>query len=149
MIRFLRIFWSSLTGLFKDKIVVGDELNSSFTVLPLEGDFSLTHSNYVVISDVARWEYIARTGHLKTIIKEKLVPVISEQEFKYIRSIPFLARYEVKTRLYSTDDKKFTFIHEFFHNGKIKATAQVKLCLLKNRKVVPPKEVIGSVEIRP
>ncbi len=102
----------------------------------------LNHSNYLVLFEQARWEWITEKGYgLQKVQETQIGPVILELQVQYRKELK--ARQEVIIESYvAQHERLFTQIHQEMksENGAVYAIIDLKFgCFdLKRRKLITP-----------
>ena len=145
----LRLFWLLISSIFKSRLPINKPKNSlTLRVLPNDIDinFHMNNGRYLTICDLTRVDMFIRTGLLKTMLKEKWIPVISEHTMKYKKGLSLFQKYEVKMEVIGWDDKSFQMIHTFIVNERVVAEGtSLGVIVSKKTGVVSPVDVIQKV----
>ena len=118
-----------------------------FTVLPNDLDTNLHMNNgrYLTIMDLGRTDALVRSGLVKSVIREKWMPVIAGISMIYRRSLAPFERYRLETHLIGWDDKwvymEQTFIRK---NGDVAARGFVKATFLKGGQRVASADIAAA-----
>ncbi len=128
-----------LRWLFIPKQSFLEEFELDFIVLPLDIDFNLHLNNakYLGFMDLGRMDATIRSGLFKAALKHKWQAVAASVNIVFRKEIPPFARFKLKTRLISFDEKWFYVEQDFVHKGKLCAKAIVKVGLLKGKLIEP------------
>ena len=126
---YFRCFYFLLLGVLRSRTQTSvDETRTSFRVLPNDLDLNLHMNNgrYLTILDLARIDYLGKSGLLKVCLGRKWFPILGSAEIKFFRPLNLWQRYEITTRLESWDEKWFVFSHRFEIDGKVVAQSSVR-----------------------
>ena len=136
-----RLIFVLVSGaLSKTRTSITDVHSVWFRVLPNDLDTNLHMNNgrYLTIMDLGRVDALLRSGLVKTITREKWMPVIAGVSMIFRRSLAPFERYRLETRLIGWDEKwvymEQTFIRQ---NGDLAARGYVKATFLKKGGRVP------------
>lgn len=105
----------------------------------------MNNGRYLTIMDIARTDYIIRTGLHKVIIKEKLGAVTAAVNISFLKELAPLSKYEVHSKVIAWDEMWIYIQQQFIQNDLIKANAIVKVTFLKKGKKMAPIEIMDLV----
>ena len=113
---YLRLLWTVLSSLARDRLHYSSVSESEFRVLPhdLDAFGHMNNGRYLQIMDVARTEWMVRTGVFTTIRRERWAPVLGGGFVRFRHSLHLMQRYRVRTRLLGWDRRWFYLEHAFF-----------------------------------
>jgi len=117
-------------------------------VWPADIDFNLHLNNarYLSSMDYGRVHFLARSGVLGPVLKERWAPVVGAVWITYRRSLELGARYELATRLVGWDSRWFYMEQVFTGDEGLAAVGWVKGALRDRNGVVAPQRVLDMVE---
>ena len=145
----LRMFLLLIASPFKPRLPFEKPKNAlTLRVLPNDIDlnFHMNNGRYLTICDLTRIDMFIRTGLLKTMLKEKWIPVISEHTMKYKKGLSLFQKYEVKMEVIGWDDKAFKMVHTFWVNDRVVAEGTSQgVIVCKKTGVVAPVDVMEKV----
>jgi acyl-CoA thioesterase FadM len=142
LVRMLLVWWR---GRFRGRLGPLDESVITLRVLPNDIDMNLHLNNgrYLTIMDLGRLDFIARTGMLRPMVRERWAPLVGSASIRFVRSIDALRRYQLRTRLMCWDDKWFYFEQRFERNGELVAIGWVKGLLRGRNGNLRPAEILA------
>jgi len=146
-----RMLYLLIASIFKPKLTIEYPRNSlSLRVLPNDLDINrhMNNGRYLTICDLSRVDMFIRTGLAKTMLKEGWMPVISEHTMTYKKPLMLFQRYELKSEIVDWDEKFFHMTHTFIVGKRTVAAGTSKGCVLGKSGVIPPNEVIETVQAR-
>lgn len=116
-----------------------------FRVWPHDIDINghLTASRYFSFGDLGRLNWMIQNNVFKDFVNLRFRGVVNAQEMTYIREFKPFARVELQVDLAAWDDKYTYFEQRYYHKGKLFSVGHARVCLLKGRKVFPPKQFIA------
>ena len=102
---YLRLFWTLLRAWWLPKLSTTDPFARQFRVLPNDIDINLHMNNgrYLTVADLMIVEYFARTGFLKTLMKNKWKPVLGGSIITYRRQLKLGQKYKLSYRWIASD----------------------------------------------
>lgn len=147
MVLFFRFIIVMVASLFRSRIGPLDESLVRFTVLPNDCDlnFHLNAGRYLGFMDVARMDLIGRTGLLRKMLRRKWRPVMGGVVVRYRRSIPPLARFEIRSRVLGWDEKWFYIEHVVEREGKFCAIGTVRTLVHSAASNITTRDVLALV----
>jgi len=140
-----------IKSFFKPSLSITKPKNSlQLRVLPNDIDinFHMNNGRYLTICDLTRVDLFIRTGLAKIMIKEKWMPVISEQAIKYKKALKMFQKYTVKMEIISRDKKSFKMLHTFHAEGRIVAEGSSNGVIISKSGVIPPEKVMDTLAAR-
>jgi len=146
---YFRFFYIIIKNyLFKRSISANDESLLDMRVLPTDLDLNMHMNNgrYLTVLDIARSEFLVRTGMDKVFFKNKFGGVTGGVHITFFKELNLFDKYQVKTKALHWDDMWFYIEHEFIKNNIVTAHAIVKVTFTKKRKRVAPQIVIDKLE---
>jgi acyl-CoA thioesterase FadM len=106
----------------------------------------MNNGRYLQIMDVARTEWMLRTGVADAIRKERWAPMLGGGVVRYRHSLRLFQRYTVRTRLLGWDERWFYLEHSFMdHRDRCVAVGVKRAGLRAENRWVGTEEVVGSV----
>ena len=145
---YFRLIFVLISGICsKPRTSIMDIHRVWFRVLPNDLDTNLHMNNgrYLTIMDLGRTDALLRSGLVKSIIRQKWMPVIAAVSMIYRRSLSPFERYCLETRLIGWDDKWIYMEQTFLRkNGDFAARGYVKATFLKNGGRVPSADIAAA-----
>jgi len=146
-----RMLWLLIASFFKPRLPIEKPKNSlCLRVLPNDIDINLHMNNgrYLTICDLTRVDMFIRAGLVKTMIKEKWIPVISEHTMKYKKALKVFQKYTIKMEITGWDKKSFKMLHTFIVAESIIVEGTSCGVILSKSAVIPPDDVMKKVASR-
>lgn len=143
----LRMIRVVIAACFRRRIDILDESRVRFVVWPNDLDLNVHMNNgrYLSIMDLGRFDLIARTGLLRTIVKNRWAPVAGAVAIRYRAQLKPFQRYELISRLVCWDDK-WTYIEQRFERrGRLIAVAHVKALFRSGGRSVPSQALLVAL----
>jgi acyl-CoA thioesterase FadM len=112
---YLRLLWALLSSLPRDRLHYSSTAESAFRVLPhdLDAFGHMNNGRYLQIMDVARTEWMLRTGVFGAIRRQRWAPILGGGFVRFRFSLRLMQRYRVRTRLLGWDRRWFYLEHAF------------------------------------
>lgn len=146
---YLRLLYVTVKSWFKSTTHYSRALESRFRVLPhdLDAFGHMNNGRYLQIMDVARAEWMLRTGVARAIRRKRWAPLLGGGFIRYRYSLRLLQRYRVRTRLLCWDSKWFFLEHVFIDpRGRHVAVGISRAALRSGGGWVPAQEVAETVQ---
>ena len=108
-------------------------------------NFHMNNGRYLTILDIAKTDYLFKTGIHKIMLKEKLSGVTGGVNISFLKELKPLSVYTVETKVIDWDGMWFYIQQQFIQDGLIKANAIVKVTFLSKGKKVAPIDIMDMV----
>ncbi len=115
-----------------------------FDIDPL---MEINNGRYLTLADIGRFNHGFRTGFYKKSRENNLYFTVAGTSTKYRYRIPFRKKFTMTTKIICYDDKWIYYHHNFIYNNQITTSLLVRTGVLKNGKLVRPKDVEGYFEM--
>ncbi len=145
---YLRLLLVIIRTLSGPRLHYGGIAESRFTVLPhdLDAFGHMNNGRYLQIMDVARTEWMLRTGVAGAIRRFRWAPILGGGVIRYRHSLKLLQSYHVRTRLLGWDDRWFYLEHTFIDGrGRCVAVGVKRAGLRDNSDWVHTRNVVDVV----
>ncbi|MEM9744187.1 MAG: thioesterase family protein [Pseudomonadota bacterium] len=145
---YLRLLWALCSGVQRGSIPHDATALSSFRVLPHDLDLfgHMNNGRYLQIMDVARAEWMLRSGVFRCMREHQWTAVLGGNMTRFRRSLRLWQRYAVSSRLVCWDERWFYFEHRFVdHRGQALAIGVSRAGLRNARAWVPASDVAARV----
>lgn len=145
---YLRLFFTFLSKLLCDRLHYEQAAERRFCVLPhdLDAFGHMNNGRYLQIMDVARVDWMLRTGVLSAIRRNRWAPVLGGGFIRFRFSLRLLQRYYVRTRLLGWDDRWFYHEHAFVdRRERCVAVGVTRAALRSQGDWVPAHDVVATV----
>lgn len=146
---YLRLLLALSRGLLADRLDYRSYLISGFRVWPHDIDAfgHMNNGRYLQIMDVARVEWMLRTGVATAIRRNRWAPLLGGGFIRYRYSLRLLQHYRVRTRLLCWDSKWFFLEHVFIDpRDRHVAVGISRAALRSGGGWVPAQEVAETVQ---
>lgn len=107
----------------------------------LDINLHMTNARYSSLMDLAQLNYLARTGVLKLMRKNKWFPLISGSQILFRKDLKLFEAFEIHTQIRSWDHKWWYFVHSFIKNGKLVAVARSRGTLKGKAGIINPADL--------
>ncbi len=109
-------------------------------------NFHLNNARFLSVMDYGRVHLLARGGVVKTILRERWVPVVGAVWITYRRSLPLWAPFTLSTRMVGWDNRWFYMEQVFTGDEGLAAVGWVKGALRGKSGAVDPQSVMELVQ---
>ncbi|MCH8562187.1 acyl-CoA thioesterase [Nesterenkonia sp. YGD6] len=115
--------------------------------LPTDVDIArhINNGQYFSLFDLGRFDLMARSGLWAQMRKRGWSPVVQSEQITFRRSVTFMTRFEIHTRMIGFDEKCFYFEQRAVVDGEIYVRAHVAGRLLSSAGPVPNVEILGAI----
>ena len=147
MLLLFRFTVAMLKGMFRRCIGALEESTLRFTVWPTDCDlnFHLNAGRFISLMDVARMEFIARTGLLRKLLQKRWRPIMGGIVVRYRREIRPFERFTIRTRVLGWDEKWFYLEHIVEKEGVFCASGTVRTLVRSASANIAPPDVLALV----
>ena len=113
---YFRLLLTWLATRFEEAIGTRVACEQWFRVLPTDLDLfgHMNNGRYLQIMDVARFRWMLRTGVVSNLRRHNWRVVLGGTVTRHRAALRLFARYRVRTRLISVDERWFIFEHAFY-----------------------------------
>jgi acyl-CoA thioesterase FadM len=122
-----------------------------FRVMPTDLDVAvhLNNGRYFSLLDVARMDYMKRSGSYPVLMRNRWYPVVTSETMQFHRALLPFERFFVETRLIGWDKRTFFIRHRLFRQrieGELVAEAIVRgVMARRSGGVVPLPDVLNAL----
>jgi acyl-CoA thioesterase FadM len=111
-------------------------------VWPLDLDFNrhVTNGRYFTLADVARMDYVLRSGAFRVALRRKALPIVGDAWGKFRRELKLFESFEIHTRMLGWDEKWNYLEHRFVREGRVVGVVVMRGLFRAAKGVVPPEE---------
>lgn len=143
MYPYIRLMTVLAKSRFRSKLNIDDACSLKLRVGITDIDLfmELNHARYLNLMEMGRWDFTSRIGFLGLMRKQKWGIAVGGASIRYRRRIPFLAPFELTTRLICHDGRWLYFLQEFHRENQICASGLIKACVTSKGGLVPAPEV--------
>lgn len=145
---YFRLIGILLKNLFnKGTLPITSEVSTPFRVRfrDLDINFHMNNGRYLTIMDLARLDFMCKTGIFKQILKGKWTPFLGAAQISFLRPLNFWQKYTVHTTIECWDEKWFVMVQRFESNGKICAIGKIRGVMKYSEGTVNPNDIIKAV----
>ncbi|PMV22755.1 MULTISPECIES: acyl-CoA thioesterase [unclassified Pseudomonas] len=97
-------------------------------VWPLDLDFNrhVTNGRYFTLADVARMDYVLRSGAFRVALRAKALPIVGDTWGKFRRELKLFEPFEIHTRMLGWDAKWSYIEHRFISRRRVVAVVVMR-----------------------
>lgn len=130
-----------------------DESVLDLRVLPNDIDITkISNDRFIALMDLGRMDIAFRSGLLKSMFKNKWVPIATFDTVRFRYPLKAFQKYQLRTRIVWWDDTTGYFRQIFERKGRVVATGYVCATFLGPDGLIPPAEILaetGQASIKP
>lgn len=145
MVVLFRLAVRMLAVPFRPRRGILEESVLTLRVWPNDLDLNLHLNNgrYLSLMDIGRMDLLARPGLLFPSLRRRWLPLLGEAKIRFLKPLPPFARFELRSRLLTWDEKWFYIEQVFQRNGEVMAIAHVRGLLRGPHGNVPPADILA------
>jgi len=119
----------------------------SLRALPTDIDIAwhINNGQYFSLFDLGRFDLMARSGLWGQMRKRGWSPVVQSEQITFRRSVTFMTRFEIHTRMIGFDEKCFYFEQRAVVDGEVYVRAHIAGRLLSSGGPVPNDEILAAI----
>ena len=141
----LRLLLLLLSSLWRKPIGILDESVLDLRVLPNDIDITkISNDRFISLMDLGRMDIAFRTGLLKSMFKNKWVPLATFDTIRFRYPLKVFQKYQLRTRIVWWDDTTGYFKQVFERKGRVVATGYVCATFLGSNGPIPPVEIFAE-----
>lgn len=116
--------------------------------LPTDIDIArhINNGQYFSLFDLGRFDLMARSGLWAQMKKRGWSPVVQSEQITFRRSVTFMTRFEIHTRMIGFDEKCFYFEQRAVVDGEIYVRAHIAGRLLSRNGPVSNAEILDAIQ---
>lgn len=145
---FRLIFLVIRSSFFKRRISIDETSLISLRVLPndLDSNLHLNNGRFLTLMDLGRMDLTIRSGLLKMIFSDKLMPVASSVNIVFFKSLSLFEKFTLETKLVAWDEEWFYLRQRFLNKkNRVVASAIVKAAFKKKNKRINTKSIVNRL----
>lgn len=145
---YFRLLFALIQGLWRKRLSPFETGDTAFRVLPQDIDVfgHMNNGRYLQIMDVARAQWMQRTGVLSAIRSARWGAVLGGNLIRYRHALNLFRRYVVRTHLIYWNDRWFFFEHAFVDSrGRTVAVGFSRAALRDRQGWVGTEAVVDAV----
>ncbi|KTC63981.1 thioesterase [Pseudomonas fluorescens ABAC62] len=116
-------------------------------VWPLDLDINrhVTNGRYFSLADVARMDFVLRTGAFRVALRHKALPIVGDTWGKFRRELKLFEAFEVHTRMLGWDHKWSFMEHRFISGGRVVGVVVMRGLFRSAKGTLPPGEFLQEL----
>ena len=128
-----------------------DTATIRMTVLPNDLDFNghVNNGRYMTLADVARMDFVVRSGVGRLALKKGALPVVGDLIAKFRRDLKLFQRFDVQTKIAGWDDKWVFVEHRFVREGRVLAVVAIRGLFKTAEGPLTPTAFAGDLGVDP
>jgi acyl-CoA thioesterase FadM len=154
MYPYLRLVGVVIGARFRPGLGLDDEGVLRLRVWPTDIDVypEVNNGRHLTLMDLGRFDFALRCGLMRLAHSRRYGFVVAGASVRYRHRLPPLRRFTLHTRLLGRDERWFYFQQLARHNGRVCASALIRVALTSRSGLVPTAEVmegLGAPSWRP
>ena len=142
----LRLLLLLISSLWREPIRLLDESVLNLRVLPNDVDVKkISNDRFLALMDLGRMDIAFRAGLLKSMFKNKWVPVATLNTIRYRYPLKIFQKYQLRTKIVWWDDKTGYFRQVFERKGRVVATGYVCATFLGPDGPIAPEVILAEI----
>ena len=123
-----RLIVMLVSSLFRPRVEPMGTATIRMTALPNDLDFNghVNNGRYLTLADVARMDYVVRSGVGRLALKKRALPIVGDAIAKFRRDLRPFQRFDIQTRIVGWDDKWVFVEHRFVRDGRVLAVVAIR-----------------------
>jgi acyl-CoA thioesterase FadM len=135
-----------ISSFWKKPMEALDEFVLNLRVLPNDVDITkITNDRFLALMDLGRMDIAFRTGLLKSMYKNKWVPLATFDTIRFRYPLKMFQKYQLRTRVVWWDDTTMYFKQVFERKGRVVASGYVCATFLGSNGTIPPDEIMAEI----
>ena len=142
----LRLLLLLISSIWRTPIRLLDESVLSLRVLPNDIDVKkISNDRFLALMDLGRMDIAFRAGLLKSMFKNKWVPLATFDTIRFRYPLKIFQKYQLRTKIVWWDDKTGYFKQVFERKGRVVATGYVCATFLGANGPVSPDDILAEI----
>lgn len=142
----IRLLLLVFFSFWKKPMDILDESVITLTVLPNDIDIrKISDDRYFALMDLGRMDIVFRTGLLKSMLRNKWLPLVTFNTLRFRYPLKVFQRYQLITKIVWWDDKTFYWKQTFARKGRVVATGYVCGTALGPHGPVPSSQILSEL----
>ena len=142
----LRLLLLLISSFWKKPLRLLDESVLTLTVLPTDIDVTkISNDRFVALMDLGRMDIAFRAGLLKSMFRNKWVPLATFDTIRFRYPLKIFQRYQLRTRIIWWDETTGYFQQVFERKGRVVATGFVCATFLGPNGPIAPDDILAEL----
>jgi acyl-CoA thioesterase FadM len=146
----LRVLVVIAKACFRPKVKVLDRTETEFHVRPTDVDlnFHMNNGRYLSLMDLARLDYVVRTGLMRIILRNKWRPMVGAATIRFKRGLSTFQKFSISVRIVGWDSK-WIYMEQTFESERMGyAVGWLKVLFRGRDGNVPTVELLRTMGIQ-
>lgn len=128
-------------------LAIDETFVTTMRVWPFDLDINrhVTNGRYYSMADIARVDFLFRSGAYKVALAKRALPVIGDNWGKFRKELKLFQKFEIHTRLVGWDEKWIFIQHEFKRQGRVLGFVTLRCVFRSGREVLKPQLFIDGL----
>lgn len=113
---------------------------TTMRVWPFDLDINrhVTNGRYFSMADIARTDFLFRSGGYKVALQHKALPIVGDNWGKFRKELKLFQKFEIHTRMLGWDEKWIFVQHDFKRHGRVLGTVIMRGVFRAGRDILKP-----------
>lgn len=122
---------------------------TTMRVWPFDLDINrhVTNGRYFSMADVARMDFLFRSGAYKVALRYKALPIVGDNWGKFRKELKLFQKFEIHTRMLGWDEKWVFVQHDFQRHGRILGSVIMRGVFRAGRDILKPTVFVESMAL--
>ena len=120
---------------------------TTMRVWPFDLDINrhVTNGRYFSMADIARMDFLFRSGGYKVALEHKALPIVGDNWGKFRKELKPFQKFEIHTRMLGWDEKWIFVQHDFKRQGRILGSVIMRGVFRAGRDILKPSAFVEGM----
>jgi len=120
---------------------------TTMRVWPFDLDINrhVTNGRYFSMADIARMDFLFRSGGYKVALEQKALPIVGDNWGKFRKELKLFQKFEIHTRMLGWDEKWIFVQHDFKRQGRILGSVIMRGVFRAGRDILKPSTFVEGM----
>jgi acyl-CoA thioesterase FadM len=144
---YFRLFWVLFKtwGAPRSRILDTSEVRFRTWFTDLDMNLHMNNGRFLSLMDIGRFDLVARPGLLRTIFRNRWMPLVAGVNIVFRRPLAPLQKFVLRTRIVGWDDRWIYFEQLFLVGTTIHAKALVKATIKEKGGTIPTSRLLAML----
>jgi acyl-CoA thioesterase FadM len=140
-----------LTVRWRSKVTIFESAALKMTVLPTDLDFNghVNNGRYLTLADVARMDYMLRSGTARVALRMRARPIVGDAVAKFRRGLKPFERFTVESRSLGWNARWSFLEHRFVRLGRVVGVVVIRGMLVNQDGPIAPPALARALGVDP
>lgn len=120
---------------------------TTMRVWPFDLDINrhVTNGRYFSMADIARMDYLFRSGAYKVALEHKALPIVGDNWGKFRKELKLFQKFEIHTRMLGWDEKWIFVQHDFKRHNRVLGSVIMRGVFRAGRTILKPSAFVEGM----